>query len=176
MFDIIKIAGMILLLRIGQDTLFLAKIDAFNRGNKYYSMVINFMEAMYGITVIKIILALMTKNPLYAIIYGVGSLLGGVLSGYIKKKLDRKLIGQRQYFARISLENDIDRSDLITILKEKKYDFTMSTREYLNGKTKLIIEGSLESRQRMTELKEILRGRPGKHITILRADEVYLLK
>jgi len=176
MFEIIQIAGMILLLRIGQDTLFLAKIDAFNRGNKYYSMGINFFEAMYGITVIKIILALMEKSPLYVLIYGAGSMLGGVLSGYIKKKLDRKLIGQRQYFARISLENDIDRSDLIKMLAEREYDFTMSTREYLNGKSKLIIEGSIDTRQRMIELKEILRGRPGKHITILRADEVYLLK
>jgi hypothetical protein len=43
----------ILGLRIGQDTLFLAKIDAFNRDSKAYSMAVNFVEAMYGITVIK---------------------------------------------------------------------------------------------------------------------------
>ena len=167
---------MILLLRMGQDTLFLAKIDAFSRGNKYYSYGINFLEAMYGITVIKIILTLMQTNPYYVIIYGFGSILGGSFSGIIKKKLDRKLIGQRQYFVRISLENDIDRTELIQILCDNDYDFTMSTREYLNGKTKLIIEGSIADRQRMITLKEILRDRPGKHVTFLRADEVYLLK
>ncbi|MDC7236086.1 MAG: hypothetical protein PQJ58_22885 [Spirochaetales bacterium] len=171
-----KIAGMILLLRIGQDTLFLAKIDAFNRGNKYYSLSINFFEAMYGITVIKIILGLMQTNPFYVVIYGVGSILGGLLSSAIKKKLDKKLIGQRQYYARISLENDRDRSELIKTLSDNNFDFTMSTREYLNGKTRLIIEGSLENRSRMIELKDILRGRPGKHVTFLRADEIYLLE
>lgn len=176
MLEILKIAGMILLLRIGQDTLFLAKIDAFSRGNKYYSLSINFFEAMYGITVIKIILTLMQTNPWYVLIYGIGSILGGFLSGSIKKKLDKKLQGQRQYYARISLENDIDRSELISILSENNFEFTMSTREYLNGKTKLIIEGSIENRSRMVKLKEILRGRPGKHVTFLRADEVYLLK
>ncbi|RDG32464.1 hypothetical protein DV872_07900 [Oceanispirochaeta sp. M1] len=167
---------MILLLRIGQDTLFLAKIDAFSRGNKYYSLSINFFEAMYGITVIKIILNLMQTNPMYVVIYGSGSILGGLLSSAIKKKLDKKLIGQRQYYARISLENDIDRSELIRTLSNHNYDFTMSTREYINGKTKLIIEGSIEDRSRMVELKEILRGRPGKHVTFLRADEIYLLE
>ncbi|MBF9016750.1 MULTISPECIES: hypothetical protein [unclassified Oceanispirochaeta] len=176
MLDTIRIAGMILLLRIGQDTLFLAKIDAFSRGNKYYSLSINFFEAMYGITVIKIILNLMQTNPMYVVIYGSGSILGGLLSSAIKKKLDKKLIGQRQYYARISLENDIDRSELIRTLSNHNYDFTMSTREYINGKTKLIIEGSIEDRSRMVELKEILRGRPGKHVTFLRADEIYLLE
>lgn len=176
MLEVLTIAGMILLLRIGQDTLFLAKIDAFSRGNKYYSLGINFFEAMYGITVIKIILNLMQTNPLYVIIYGSGSILGGLLSGKIKQKLDKNLIGQRQYYARISLENDIDRSELIQILLENDFDFTMSTREYLNGKTKLIIEGSIEDRQRMIDLKNILRGRSGKHVTFLRADEIYLLK
>lgn len=176
MLHIFLIAGMILLLRMGQDTLFLAKIDAFSRGNRFYSLGINFIEAMYAITVIKIILTLMDQNPYYVIIYGVGSMLGGQLSGIIKKKLDKKLIGHRQYYARISLENDIDRSELIQILSEREYEFTMSTREYLSGNSKLIIEGSIADRQRMIELKEILRGRPGKHVTFLRADEIYLLE
>jgi len=140
MLDVFLVIGLILLLRIGQDTLFLAKIDAFSRGNIYYSMAINFVEAIYGITVIKIILDLMVLNPFYVIAFGGGSLLGGLVSGSLKKKLDRKLMGQRQYFARVSLENDIDRSDLIYALKEAEYEFTMSTREYLNGKTRLIIE------------------------------------
>ncbi len=174
--EIILTAFMILILRIGQDTLFLAKIDAFNRNNKYYSMTINFLEAMYGITVIKIILDLMQKNPWYVLIFGAGSMLGGLLVSHIKVKLDKRLQGQRQYFVRISLDNDKDRSDLIQILKENEYEFTMANREYLNGRTKLIIEGSLENRKRMMDLKGILRGRPGKHVTIFRADEIYFLK
>ena len=52
----------------------------------------------------------------------------------------------------------------------------MASREYLNGRKKLIIEGSLDNRKRMLDLKEILRGRPGKHVTIFRADEIYFLK
>ncbi|OQY32374.1 MAG: hypothetical protein B6241_11115 [Spirochaetaceae bacterium 4572_59] len=174
--NVVLIAIMILILRIGQDTLFLAKIDAFNRGNKIYSMSINFLEAMYGITVIKIILGLMQRNPWYVLVFGFGSMIGGLLVSGIKGKLDKRLQGQRKYFARISLENDIDRSELISILKEKNYEFTIARREYLNGNSKLIIEGSLDNRKRMLELKEILRGRPGKHVTIFRADEVYLLK
>ncbi len=174
--NLLLIALLILILRIGQDSLFLAKIDAFNRSNKAYSMTINFLEAMYGITVIKIILELMTQSSWYVLIYGMGSTLGGLLIAKVKSKLDRKLEGQRKYFARISLENDTDRSELIEILRKREYEFTMATREYLNGHSKLIIEGSLINRQRMLELKEILRGRPGKHVTIFRADEVYLLK
>ncbi len=176
MWEFILIALLILFLRIGQDTLFLAKIDAFNRSNKYYSGAINFVEAMYGITVIKIILDLMQSNLSYIVIYGMGSVLGGLLSGYIKGKLDKRLIGQRQYYARISLEDEIDRTELLNILVKENYDFTVSKREYINGKTKLIVEGSIENRSRMLKLKEILRGRPGKHVTFLRADEVYLLK
>ena len=174
--EIILTALLILVLRIGQDTLFLAKIDAFNRNNKYYSMTINFLEAMYGITVIKIILDLMQKSPWYVLIFGAGSMLGGLLVSHIKIKLDRRLQGQRQYFVRISLDDDKDRSDLIRVLKENEYEFTMANREYLNGRTKLIIEGSLENRKRMIDLKNILRGRPGKHVTIFRADEIYFLK
>jgi uncharacterized protein YebE (UPF0316 family) len=176
MIDVVLIAALILILRIGQDTLFLAKIDAFNRGNRYYSGAINFFEAMYGITVIKIILDLMQKDIYYIFIYGFGSILGGLVSGYIKNHLDKRLIGQRQYFARISLENDIDRSNLIQTLAQEQYDFTVSTKEYVSGKFKILIEGSIENRARMLHLKDILRGRQGKHVTILRADEVYWLK
>ena len=82
----------ILILRIGQDTLFLAKVDAFNRNNNYYIMAINFVEAIYGITVIKIILDLMQQNLIYVVIFGFGSLFGGLLSegqekGYVRRDL-----------------------------------------------------------------------------------------
>jgi hypothetical protein len=176
MLEVTLIGAAILVLRIGQDTLFLAKVDAFNRNNKVYSMSINFIEAMYGITVIKIILDLMQQSLLYLIIFGVGSMLGALLSGTLKSKLDNKLQGQRKYFARISLDNDIDRTELIDTLRERDFEFTVDVKEYLNGRVKTIIQGSLDNRQRMYELKDILRGRPGKHVTILRADDVYVLR
>lgn len=166
----------ILLLRVGQDTLFLAKIDAFNRGNKFYSMSINFVEAMYGITVIKIILGLMNTNPYYVVVYGAGSILGGLISSMVKGRLDDKLEGQRKFFVRISLDNDSDRSELIGIFRDRHFDFTMEVREYLDGSMRTVIQGSLDNRRRMHELKEILRGRPGKHVTIFRAEDVYLLR
>jgi len=176
MIDIILTALLILLLRIGQDTLFLAKIDAFNRANKIYSMSINFFEAMYAITVIKIILDLMQKSIYYVIFFGIGSLFGGLVSSAIKRKLDNKLEGQRKFYARISLDDDKDRSELIETLNQQNYEFTVDKKEYINGKTRTVIQGSIENRQRMYELKEILRGRPGKYVTILRAEDVYMLR
>ncbi|MDT8298146.1 MAG: hypothetical protein RQ801_07600, partial [Spirochaetaceae bacterium] len=132
----------ILGLRIGQDTLFLAKIDAFNRDNKVYSMAVNFVEAMYGITVIKIILGLMDRNHFFVLIFGVGSVLGGLVSSAVKRRLDDRLEGQRKFFARISLENDIDRTNLIETLRNKNFAFTMETRDYLDGQKRTVIQGS----------------------------------
>jgi len=176
MIDIILTALLILLLRIGQDTLFLAKIDAFNRANRVYSMSINFFEAMYAITVIKIILDLMEKSIYYVIFFGLGSLLGGLVSSGIKRKLDNKLEGQRKFYARISLDDDKDRTDLIETLIEHDFEFTVDKKEFINGKTRTVIQGSLQNRQKMYELKEILRGRPGKFVTILRAEDIYMLR
>ncbi|MCK5675041.1 MAG: hypothetical protein KAH95_16795 [Spirochaetales bacterium] len=175
MIDIILTALLILLLRVGQDTLFLAKIDAFNRANKIYSMSVNFFEAMYTITVIKIVLDLMQKSVYFVLFFGLGSLLGGLVSSAIKGKLDNKLEGQRKFYARISLDDDKDRSELIKILIEHKFEFTVDKKEYINGKTRTVVQGSIQNRQRMYELKEILRGRPGKFVTILRAEDVYML-
>lgn len=176
MIDIVLTALLILLLRVGQDTLFLAKIDAFNRSNKVYSMSVNFFEAMYTITVIKIVLDLMQKNVYFVIFFGLGSLLGGLISSIIKGKLDNKLEGQRKFYARISLDDDKDRTELIKTLIHHKYEFTVDKKEYINGKIRTVIQGSIENRQRMYELKEILRGRPGKFVTILRAEDVYMLR
>ena len=175
MINPIIAAGAILLLRIGQDMLFLTKIDAFSRNNKYYSMGINFIEAIYGISVIKIILDLMSQSIWYVLIFGLGSLLGALIVTTIKQKIDWKLQGHRKYFARISLESDIDRTELIQTLKEHNFEFTLDVKEYINGKIKTIIQGSLDNRGRMHELKDILKDRPGKHVTIIRADDIYLL-
>lgn len=175
MIDIILTALLILLLRIGQDTLFLAKIDAFNRANKVYSMSINFFEAMYTITVIKIVLDLMQKSVYFVLFFGLGSLLGGLVSSAIKARLDNRLEGQRKFYARISLNDDKDRSELIETLIQHEYEFTVDKKEYISGKTRTVIQGSIDNRKRMYELKEILRGRPGKFVTILRAEDVYML-
>ena len=175
MLNLLLVAGLILLLRIGQDMLFLTKIDAFSRNNKYYSMSINFVEAIYGITVIKIILDLMNQSYFFVFVFGLGSMIGGLVVYKIKQKVDYKLQGHRKYFARISLENDVDRSELINTLIAHDFEFTVDIKEYINGKIKTIIQGSLDNRKRMQELKDILKGRPGKHVTILRADDIYLL-
>ena len=173
--NVILIASVILVLRIGQDVLFLAKIDAFNRDNRFYAITVNFLEAVYGITVIKVILDLMETSGWYAVIFGAGSILGGLIVSRVKRRLDDRLEGQRKFFARISLEEDIDRTELINLLKERRFEFTMANREYLDGRRKTVIEGSLENRARMHELKDILRGRKGKHVTIFRAEDVYLM-
>lgn len=173
--NVILIGAAILVLRIGQDALFLAKIDAFNRDSRIYAISVNFLEAVYGITVIKIILDLMDTSRWYAVVFGCGSILGGLIISRVKRRLDDRLDGQRKFFARISLEEDIDRTELIGILRDNHFEFTMATRQYLDGRVKTVIEGSLENRERMHQLKEILRGRKGKHVTIFRAEDVYLI-
>ena len=167
---------LILVLRAGQDVLFLAKIDAFNRSNRLYSRIINFIEAMYGITVISIILGLMSTNMLYLLVYGLGSVLGGTISGMVKKKLDDKLEGQRKFFARITLEENIDEEDLVKELKTNNFEFMVQKQEYISGNFKTVIQGTLQNRQRMNQLKDILRGRPGKHLVILRAEDIYMIR
>lgn len=138
-------------------------------------MSINFVEAMYGISVLKIILDMMSRSVFYALIFGLGSALGGMIVLELKKRLDYRLQGQRKYFARISLDPEIDSNDLIQILRNRNFEFTVDVKEYINGKIKTIIQGSLDNRDRMLELKAILKGRPGKHVTIIRADDIYML-
>ena len=118
----------------------------------------------------------MEKSIYYVIFFGLGSILGGLASSAIKRKLDNKLEGQRKFYARISLDDDNDRTELINILIQHKYEFTVDKQEYINGKIRTVIQGSIENRQRMHELKEILRNRPGKFVTILRAEDVYMLR
>jgi hypothetical protein len=166
---------LILILRAGQDVLFLAKIDAFNRANRLYSTIINFIEAMYGITVISIILGLMSKNIFYVVIYGLGSVLGGNISSLVKSRLDNKLEGQRKFFARITLEEHIDEADLVDELRKHEFEFMVEKQKYISGRYRTVIQGSLENRMRMNLLKDILRGRPGKHLVIMRAEDIYMI-
>lgn len=176
MKSVILTGLLILTLRAGQDVLFLAKIDAFNRSNKLYSRIINFIEAMYGITVISIILGLMRTNIYYVVIYGLGSVLGGTISSLIKARLDNKLEGQRKFFARITLEEHIDEENLVDVLRDHNFEFMVERQKYISGKYRTVIQGSLENRQRMRLLKDILRGRPGKHLVIMRAEDVYMFR
>ncbi len=168
--------SLILILTAGKDLLFLAKIDAFNRSNKLYLAIVNFVEASYAIIAIKVVLDLMTGHILFALVFGMGSVTGGLISSVIKGKLDNRLEGQKKFYARIALDDDIDRSELIKTLAARGYEFTLDTKEYITGKTRTVIQGSLENRKRMLELKEILRGRKNKHVVILRAEDVYLLR
>lgn len=173
----IIITGLVILtLRAGQDVLFLAKIDAFNRSNRLHSTIINFIEAMYGITVISIILGLMATNIYYVVVYGFGSVVGGTISSFLKGKLDNKLEGERKFFARVTLDEDIDEEDLVEELRKKDFEFVVEKQKYISGEYRTVFQGSLANRQRMNQLKEILRGRPGKHLVILRAEDVYMIR
>ena len=99
-------------------------------------------------------------------------MLGGLLSSIIKRKLDNKLEGQRKFFARISLDDSRDRSELYEELIKHDFDFAVEEIEYTSGNIRTVLSGSLRNRKRMWELKEILRGRPGKHLVIIRAEDI----
>lgn len=173
--EIILIGLIVLTARVIQDFLFLRKIDSFNRNDKVRSMIYNFVDAVYSISVLKVIIELMDQSYMYVILFGMGSIVGGLIISKIKTKMDNKLEGQRKFFARISIEEDLDTSSLLNILKDRDFDFTVDVKAYINGKRRTVIQGSLENRQRMEELKEILRGRKGKHVTIFRAEDVYAI-
>ena len=84
--------------------------------------------------------------------------------------MNKRLIGERQYYARISFTGNEDLADK---LKDDGYIFTVEEREFLDGKKRTIIEGSLENRARKERLKAHLKGRTDKLVTIIPAREVY---
>lgn len=159
-------------LRIVQDILFLTKIDAFNRNNRLYSSLVNLVEATYGFIAIRFILQAMDTNYFLVIFVGIASMIGGLLSSIIKKKLDDKLEGQRKFFVRISLDDSKDRTEFFQELGDHNFDFAVEEIEYTSGAMRTVVSGSIKDRQRMWELKDILRGRPGKHLVILRAEDI----
>lgn len=167
---------LILSLKIGQDVLFLGKIDAFNRSNKVYYLTVSFIESAYAIMVLGYVLSLMSNSYFYVLVYGAGAILGGIISSKIKAKLDNRLEGQRKFFARITLDDHIDEEDLVEKLKENDFEFVVEKQKYISGNYRTVIQGSLEDRKRMWELKELLRGRKGKHVVIMRAEDVYMLR
>ncbi len=167
----IIISGLIVFFgRILQDLAFNFKIEMFNRGHKTGVFVINFFESIIGITVIAMVVKYIDRDPKLLLIFGIGSSIGGLLVIKIRDMMNVKIIGQRQYFARISYTGN---EDLVDILQKNNFIFTVDTKEFLDGQVRTVIEGSLENRERKEFLKTLLKGRENKLVTIIPAREVY---
>lgn len=162
-------------MKAGMDVLFLGKIDAYNRSNKLYYILVTFIETAFGILGLSIVLNMVNQHWVYMFVYAAGAAMAAVISTFIKRRLDDRLEGQRKFFARITLEEHIDEHDLVDELKKNDFEFVVEKQQYISGKWRTVIQGSLENRVRMNILKDILRGRKGKHLVILRAEDVYFL-
>ncbi len=156
--------------RILQDLVFNMKIEMFNRGTRLGVAGINFVESIIGMSIIAMVVKFISDDPRLLIFLGIGSSLGGLLVLMIRDRMNVKLIGQRQYYARISYTEN---NDLIDLLRKNEFIFTVEKREFLDGTIRTILEGSLENRARKEELKMYLRGRKNKYVTIIPAREVY---
>ncbi|MBI9106805.1 MAG: hypothetical protein JEZ04_08665 [Spirochaetales bacterium] len=160
----------VLLMRILQDLVFNFKIEMFNRGKKAGVIGINFFESIIGMSVIALVVKYIDQDPRLLIFLGFGSSIGGLIVIKIRDKMNVKIIGQRQYYARISF---IGNEDLVEILRDNNFLFTVETKEFLDGQVRTIIEGSLENRARKEKLKTFLKDRENKIVTIIPAREVY---
>ncbi len=156
--------------RILQDIVFNFKIEMFNRGKSAGVFGINFFESIIGITVIAMVVKYIDRDPRLLIFFGLGSSIGGLIVIKIRDLMNIKIIGQRQYYARISYTGN---EDLVDILKENNFLFTVETKEFLDGNIRTVVEGSLENRSRKELLKHFLKGREDKLVTIIPAREVY---
>lgn len=161
--------------RIVMDILFLGKMDSFYKSERIKMAIYGFAESVFAVLVLSIIIGLMQTNIFFSIIYGLGAVLGMRISSFIKRRLDDKLEGQRKFFVRITIDEDHDYDEIIWLLREEDFDFSVTKKPYISGKKRTIIEGSVDNRERLNRIKEILRGRKGKHVVILRAEDVYLL-
>lgn len=157
-------------IRIVQDLIFSVKIEMFNRGNRVGVFLVNFFESIIGMTIIAAMVRLLDNRPTLLIALGLGSSLGGLCVIALRRRLDRRLIGQRQYFARISYTGN---PDLLQVLIDEGYNFSVEEKEFTDGVTRTVIEGSMINRQRKEHLKNLLRGRENKIVTIIPAREVY---
>lgn len=162
--------------KIMMDILFLGRMDSFYKSEKVKMMIYGFSESVYAILVFSIILNLMEESIFFSIIYGFGAVLGMRISSFIKRRLDNKLEGQRKFFIRITFDEKYDYDEVIKLLKEERFDFTVTEKEYISGITRIVIQGSIDNRERLDKVKNILRGRKGKHVVILRAEDAYLLR
>lgn len=169
-------AIVVILGRVLLDVFFLMKMDSFYKSAKIRLFIFGFLEALYSVGVLAIIIDLMKTNWLYSILYGLGAILGMWVSRHIKRRLDDKLEGQRKFFVRITIDENADYEELIWLLAERKFDFTVAEKRYLSGDARAVIEGSLDDRSRLNELRDILRGRKGKHVVIMRAEEAYMMR
>lgn len=162
--------------RVIMDILFLGKMDSFYKSEKIKMMAYGFVESIYAIVVLSIIIGLMESNILYSIIYGIGAIIGMRVSSIIKRRLDDKLEGQRKFFVRITFDERYDYDEVIDMIKEEEFDFTVDEQQYISGMNRVVIQGSVENRDKLNIIKEILRGRKGKHVVILKAEDTYLLR
>lgn len=174
--NILLLGFFVLTGRILMDILFIGKMDAFYKSQHIKMMAYGFIESIYAILVLSIIINLIETNIVYSIIYGVGSLLGMRISRLIKAKLDDKLEGQRKFFVRITFDEHYDYDEVIDLLKQSEFDFMVHEHEYISGNNRIVMEGSVANRARLEKIKEILRGRKGKHLVILRAEDAYLIR
>ena len=156
--------------RILQDLVFNFKIEMFNRGKKSGVFGINFIESIIGMYVIAMVVKYIDQDVRLLVFLGLGSSVGGIIVIKIRDMMNVKIIGQRQYFARISFGGN---EDLIGILKEAGYKFTVDTKDFMDGESRVILEGSLENRARKEKLKGYLKGRDNMLVTIIPAREVY---
>jgi len=174
--NIFLAAGIVIIGRVFLDVFFLMKMDSFYKNDKLRLFIFGFLESVYGVSILAIIIGLMQTSWIYSLLYGVGAILGIWLSNAIKRKLDDKLEGQRKFFIRITIDDNEDYEELIWLLAERHFDFTVTEKKYLSGAPRHVIEGSLADRNRLNEVREILRGRKGKHVTIFRAEEAYMMR
>ncbi|MBI9102098.1 MAG: hypothetical protein JEY99_06770 [Spirochaetales bacterium] len=169
--EALLISGVIVFIgRILQDLFFNFKIEMFNRGKLSGVFGINFIESIIGMTVIAMVVQYIDEDPRLLIFLGLGSSVGGIIVIKIRELMNVKIIGERQYYVRISF---IGNKDLVEILKKENYLFTVEEQEFLDGNIRTVIEGSLENRARKEKLKGILKGRSDKLVTIIPAREVY---
>ncbi|MBI9104608.1 MAG: hypothetical protein JEY99_19485 [Spirochaetales bacterium] len=162
--------GIVFVGRILQDLVFNFKIEMFNRGKVSGVFGINFIESIIGMSVIAMVVGYIGDDPRLLLFLGLGSSVGGIIVIKIRELMNVKIVGQRKYYTRISFTGN---KDLVDILKAESYLFTVKEQEFLDGKTRTIVEGSLENRARKEKLKGILKGRPDKLATIIPAREVY---
>ena len=169
--EALLISGIIVLLgRILQDIVFNFKIEMFNRGKLSGVFGINFLESIIGMTVIAMVVKFIDEDPRLLVFLGLGSSIGGIIVIKIRDQMNRKLVGQRKYFARISYTGN---DDLVEILKADGYIFTVDNKEFTDGQVRTLLEGSLENRERKERLKRHLKGRSDQLVTIIPAREVY---
>lgn len=175
-FEIILLGLFVLTGRIVMDVLFLGKMDSFYKNDKIKMVIYGFTESVFAVLVLSIIIGLMQTNIFFSIIYGLGAVLGMRISSFIKSRLDDKLEGQRKFFVRITMDEHYDYDEVVWLLKESEFDFTVVDKKYISGEHRIVMEGSVENRERLNRIKDILRGRKGKHVVILRAEDVYMLR